>query len=194
MRGARQRQPTGSTTGERLTEDEGFDLLSNHRRRYALHYIRTNDQRATLGELSEQVAAWENGIDLVEISSTERKRVYTSLQQVHLPRMDEMDIVEFDDRAGVVELGPAAEDLDVYLEVVRGADVPWSQFYVGLAAVNVSLLAAVGVGVAPLSAVPDLGWALFTATTFLVAAVCHHCVTRWEMLLGADESPPEVDA
>ena len=84
-----------------LNYNDCFDLLSNHRRRYTLHYLRQNGGQAELGELAEQVAAWENGIDIERISYDQRKRVYTSLQQVHLPQMDELGIVAFDEREGV---------------------------------------------------------------------------------------------
>lgn len=183
----------GSETGPTISNDDCFDLLRNQRRRYALHYLERNGEQATLGHLSEQVAAWENEIAVEEVTSAQRKRIYTALQQVHLPRMEEAGVVEFDQRAGVVELGPAAEDLDVYLEVVGGRDIPWSEFYLALAAVNFALLAAVALDVTPLSAVPDLGWGVFATTTFAVAALCHYRIGRREMLLGSDESPPEVD-
>ena len=190
------REDTGHT-GEReqtISDDDCFDLLSNHRRRYALHYLQRDSQRATLGDLSERVAAWENETDVESLSRKQRKRVYTSLQQVHLPRMDEMDVVEFDHHEGVVELGPAAEDLDVYLEIVQGRDIPWSEFYIGLAAVNFALLAAVGLDVAFLTVVSDLTWGVFATTTFLVAGVCHYRIGEREMRLGSDDSPPEVES
>ena len=177
-----------------VSPDQGFDLLSNHRRRYTLHHLtRTERQTAEIGELSERIAAWENDVHVRNVSSAERKRVYTSLQQVHLPRMDEMDVVDFDDRSGTVELGPAAEDLDVYLEVVTGGDIPWSQFYLGLAAVNVALLVAVAVGAQPLTLLPDLAWAVFTATTFLISAGVHCYYNHTEMQLRANERPPELE-
>ena len=77
-----------------LSRDESFDLLSNHRRRYALYCLRQEENRATLGELADKIAAWENDIETDAVSYDERKRVYTSLQQVHLPRMDDLDVVE----------------------------------------------------------------------------------------------------
>lgn len=46
-----------------LTTDEVFEILSNHRRRYALNHLERNGERTSLGELSENVAAWENGIE-----------------------------------------------------------------------------------------------------------------------------------
>ena len=185
------KQQTNDEAGE-LSQDDRFDLLSNHRRRYALHYIKHNGDRATLGELSDQIAAWENEIDLEEVGYDERKRVYTSLQQVHLPRMDEAGVVEFDDREGAVEIGPAAADLDVYLEIVEGQDVPWSGFYLGLSGLDLLVVAAYAVGVPVVSAVPGIGLAVFVVTTFLVASLAHLYVTRTEMRLGEREQPPEL--
>lgn len=192
MMGALRTRHQGGSSN-RLSEDDGFDLLSNHRRRYALHYMQQNGQQATLGELAEWVAAWENEVDLAEISAAERKRAYTALQQVHLPQMDEMGVVDFDERAGTVELDPAADDLDIYLEIVRGRDVPWSLMYVSLAIINLGLLAAVGLDTPPLAALPDIGWGVFSTTTFLVAGACHYLVNQREMLLGTEGPPPEVD-
>jgi hypothetical protein len=179
-------------TDQSVTYDECFDLLSNHRRRYTLHYLKQNGEAVTLSDLSETVAAWENEIPVEELSYDERKRVYTSLQQVHLPRMDDAGVVSFDDREGVVEVGPAAEELDIYLEVVQRGDIPWSMFYVGLGVFNLLVVTASVIGVPGVSALPQVGIAVFVVTTFLVTALSHLYVTRTEMQLGADEQPPEV--
>lgn len=194
--------PDGGTQGkdgrdapagpDALSRDDAFEILSNRRRRFALHHLQHNGERAELGELSEHVAAWENDSRVQEISATERKRVYTSLQQFHLPKMDDKGVIEFDDREGVVELTPAAEQMDVYLEVVEDNDIPWSQYYLGLAAVNLGLLVAAMAGTYPLRLFPDAGWGLFVATTFLVSALVHTYYSRTEMRLGDSETPPEV--
>ena len=172
--------------------DDYFDLLSNHRRRYALQYLERNGGNAELGELAEQLAAWENGIERKEISYDQRKRVYTSLQQVHLPQMDELGIVGFDDREGTATLAPAAAELDFYFEVVERRDIPWSAFYLLLVGVDAVILAAGAVGVFPVGTVPDIGWAVFVLTTFLIVSVAHLYVTRTEMRLGKQEQPPEA--
>ena len=187
---------TGASTVEsgdgQIPYDECFDLLSNHRRRYALHYLQQQDDGVALGELADQVAAWENGVDVDAVSYDERKRVYTSLQQVHLPRMDNLDVVEFDDREGHVRIGIAAEHLDVYLEIVTGNDVSWSTFYLGLVAVNAGLLGGATLGLPVLSAIPGIGWAAFAVTTFLVASLAHMYLARTEMRLGETDAPPET--
>lgn len=175
-----------------LSSDDVYGLLSNHRRRYALHYLKHRDSETSIGDLSEQVAAWENGIDSAEVGADQRKRVYTSLQQVHLPKLDEKEVVQYDDRAGTVELSSAAEDLDVYMEVVQGRDIPWSQYYLGLAAVNAGLVAAVFADAYPLTLLPDVAWAAFVVTSFVISALVHTYINS-EMRLGERDHPPELD-
>jgi len=104
-------------------KDEVYDLLSNHRRRYVVHYCKRENGSATLSDLAEQVAAWEQDKALSEVTSAERKRVYTSLQQTHLDRMAEAGIVEFD--GDEIELTEKARELDVYLDIVPSSSIPW---------------------------------------------------------------------
>lgn len=183
----------GQPAEPNLSRNDCFDLLSNHRRRYALHYLQYNGEEASLGELADQIAAWENDIDMETVSYDQRKRVYTSLQQVHLPRMDDLDVVEFDDREGTVRDGPSAENLDIYLEVVDQWDIPWSYFYLGLGAVNAVIVGAFAVGLWPIAALPEIGLAVFVVTSFLVTSLAHLYVTRTEMRLGGSEEPPSVE-
>lgn len=168
---------------------EVFDLLSNHRRRYVWHYCKRVDGNVELGDLAEQVAAWENGKSLQEITSAERKRVYTSLQQTHLPTMDEAGVVDFE--RGVVALDDRADELDVYMDVVEGNDIPWSEYYLGLSAVSAALVAAVwmtGSGGLPIS---GLGWAAVVVVAFTFSALAHVLSGR-KRKLGTNERPPEL--
>ncbi|MEF8937844.1 MAG: hypothetical protein V5A32_07810 [Halovenus sp.] len=177
-------------SSEVISYDECFDLLSNHRRRYVLHYLQQNGDTATLSDLAEQIAAWENGIEITDLTYDQRKRVYTSLQQVHLPRMDDAHVIEFDDREGSIEIGPAADNLDIYLEIVEGGDIPWSYLYLGLALINTVVVGAFAAGLWPVAALPGLGVPIFVTTSFLVTSVVHLYITRTEMRLGGSEEPP----
>jgi len=190
-------EPSGDSEGPQtddvtLSTDEAFELLSNRRRRYTIHYLKGEEGDTELGTLSRQVAAWENSTTPVEVTAAQRKRVYTSLQQFHLPKLDEKGVVAYDERGSEVALTPAAEDLDVYLEVVEGRDIPWSEYYLGLAAVQTALLAAVGVNAWPFALLPDIAWGVFAVTTFAVSAAIHTYYNR-SMMLGADDAPPSAD-
>lgn len=173
-----------------LSQDEIFEILSNRRRRYALHCLKQQNEEVALGEVSEQVAAWETGKTVSDVDTTERKRVYTSLQQCHLPQMDEKGVVDFEQEEGVIELGEAAEDVDVYMEVTDEYDLPWSFYYLGLGCIGTVLVTLSWLGFEPFAAVPDTGWVAFVLTALLLSASVHTSLTR-KMRLGRDGEPPE---
>ena len=182
----------GEHAGSRApTEHELFEMLSSRRRRHALQMLADTDE-TDLGTLAEQVAAWENEKPVSAVSSNERKRVYTSLQQSHLPKLDDAGLVEFDKRSGAVVPSATLEEYDVYLDVVRGNDIPWNEYYLGLSAVGASVLAAAAVDAYPFVLLPDLAWAVFVVVAFAVSACCHTYFTP-KMQLGGGDAPPEVE-
>jgi hypothetical protein len=171
--------------------DELFGLLSNSRRRYAWHYLtsRETEEAVPLGEVAEQVAAWENGKTVAELTSAERKRVYTSLQQSHLPRMDRADVVDFD--GNEVQLAERADEFDVYIDIVDADDIPWSEYYLGLGAVSAALITAVWVTGIGLPFVSGLGWAAIVVLAFVGSAAVHVYLDH-RRRLGQHEEPPGV--
>ncbi|AFK21215.1 hypothetical protein E6P09_17365 (plasmid) [Haloferax mediterranei ATCC 33500] len=171
-----------------VSRDDVYGLLSNHRRRYALHAIKQNDGPTELSNLAEQVAAWENGKVVHEVTSTERHRVYTSMQQTHLPALERAGVITHDN--GTITLTEQATDLDVYLDVVPGNSIPWAEYYLGLSAVALALVAAVWVGVFP-EWIPKLAWATLISLLFLGSAAYHVYQNR-SMRLGEADRPPEV--
>lgn len=186
-----QQVPGGDTgPGPQLSENELFEVLSNRRRRYAVHMLKHESGSLKIGDMAERIAAWENDVEVAEVTGTERKRVYTALQQSHLPKMDNAGVVEFQKDRGVVEPTEALDDVDVYLDVVRGKEIPWSEYYLGLSAVASALVAAVWVGAWPLLLLPDLAWAAFIVAAFTFSAIAHRYYTA-EMALGKSETPPE---
>ncbi|KOX94853.1 hypothetical protein AMS69_03050 [Haloarcula rubripromontorii] len=176
------------TEKRQLSRDDVYDILSNQRRRYALHAIKQENERAELSDLAEQVAAWENDKCIQDITSTERHRVYTSMQQTHLPTLERAGVITHDN--GTVTLTDTADSLDVYLDVVPGDSIPWAEYYLGLAAVSLALVVAIWVGVFPPS-IPSLVWPTVITLLFLVSAAYHVKETR-RLQLGAADKPPEL--
>lgn len=60
----------------------------------------------TLDWLAESVAAVENNKDVASVTGTERKRVYVSLYQLHLPKLDDYNVVDFSKQRKTVRRGP----------------------------------------------------------------------------------------
>jgi hypothetical protein len=166
-----------------------YKMLANERRRYTIHYLQSQSEPVTLGALAEQVGAWEHDTTPDQISSAERKTVYTALQQRHLPKMDDAGIVNFDKRAGTVEPTESLTEIDIYAEVVSSGEFPWSQYYLGLSTLSVALMVAAWAGAYPLALLPDIAWGIFVAVAFTFSAVVHVVMTR-EMKLGAKPEPP----
>jgi hypothetical protein len=167
--------------------DQVHDLLSNHRRRYVLHYCKRTDGSATLSDLAEQIAAWEHEKPIEEVTSAERKRVYTSLQQTHLNRMSNAGIIEYD--GDEIELTEKAKELDVYLDIVPGGSIPWGLYYLGLSGLAAIVLLGVWVEFVPTETIPAIGWAAIVLAVFFASSIAQVLQNR-RFRLDQFERPP----
>lgn len=175
-----------------LSAQEIFSVLSNCRRRFVLHYLLQNGENTTIREVAEQVAAWESSADTEYVDSDARKRVYTALQQNHLPKMDEAGIVDFQKDRGVIEKTDAAEELDIYLEIAQGRQIPWSEYYFALS-VGCFLLVGTAWAVGfPFTLIPPLGWAGIIISVFAVSSLAHLYENRTQKF-GTSGKPPELE-
>lgn len=86
------------------SKDTIFMILRSSRRRLLLHYLERSGGSRSRGELARYVAAAEEGVEMSQVTTTDRKRVYVSLHQTHLPTMDDVGIIDYDKDRGTVEL------------------------------------------------------------------------------------------
>lgn len=176
-----------------LSTEDVYQVLSNRRRRYAIHYLKQVDDQVDVSTLAEQVAAWENDKPISELDSQERKRVYISLYQSHLPTLQKRGLVAYDEDRGTVELTEPIANADVYLEVVAGQNVPWSYFYLGLSLVSALLLALAYYEVGVLGNVSPFAVGGAIALLFAISAV-FQTIQTGRMQLGDEGPPPEIRA
>ena len=94
-----------------LTLDEVCHLLQSQRRRDLLRYLADHDGPVPLSDVAEQIAATENDIDSDQLTSEQRKRVYISLYQTHIPQLEDAGIVEYDSGDSTVVGRPPAQHL-----------------------------------------------------------------------------------
>lgn len=154
-----QSQPgSESPTADDLPLDQVFEILKNRRRRLVLHYLDENDGESSLSDLAEHIAAIENNTTVKAISSTQRKRVYVGLYQCHLPKMDDMNIIDFDQNRGTVVLSANAEQVKSYLGEPN--ERAWHKVYLGLTVAGAGLFA-----------VSQLGAAQFGLTSSIVLVI-----------------------
>mgnify|MGYP006286632347 CR=1 FL=1 len=139
-----------------------------------LRYLRTAGGRVQLRELAEQVAAWEQETTVDDLRSDERQRVYISLYQSHLPKLDNHDIIDYDKDRGWIEPTPHTERLYPYLEPLSRDSSPdqWPRRYAATAVCCGLGLVAVSAGVGP-----SVG--LVSAWVVLVAFAALTAVHAW---------------
>lgn len=174
-----------------LSKGEIFEVLRNQRRRYVLQYLKQDSRPVELGDLAQQVAAWEYDTTPEEVTPEQRKRVYTTLQQTHLSKMDESGILVFDSDEGVIEATDRTRDISIYLEIVPGHEFAWRELYLSLGAISSALVAALWLEIYPLTLLSDLTWAGIIAVTVTLAAAAHIYHER-NMRLGHGDQPPEL--
>lgn len=141
---------------------------------------------STRSDLSRLVAAWENGIQPNEVTSVQRKRVYTALHQTHLPRLDECGVVSYDCDRGTTA---ATDRLDVFEPYLHQSDDDrrtWHHYY---AIVGVG---AIGLGGASLAGVPGVT-DFVTGLVVLVGAVILGISTKSARSRGDDTSSRDGD-
>ncbi|WP_254768542.1 DUF7344 domain-containing protein [Salinilacihabitans rarus] len=162
----------------RLSKDVIFELLKNRRRREVLEYLLEAEGTVTLGELAEQIAAWENDTSVSALSSDQRKRVYVALYQTHLPKMDDAGIVDYDQDRGLIELSDNADLLLMYLDTDAHRRDRWDRWYAAASVAGAALVGAAVIGLPPLSAVSTAGVAAGVVAAFLVLSFSHVVVNH----------------
>ncbi len=160
-----------------LSQDLVYDILSSPRRRYVLYYLRKEDGPIELTTLAEHVAAWENDTSVDSLTDQERKRVYVSLYQTHVPKLDDAGIVDYDQDEGTVSLEKAAAEIGEFLQQPSN-DTLWQRIYLAIAAGGMLLLT---LAVFKVSVFASFGEALaagLIVAAFLTTSAVHYVVHR----------------
>lgn len=103
---------TQPESGASLSEDRIFTLLSMRRRRELLRAVDRRGGEATVGDVTNEIATGEHGDGA---AARERKTVYVSLHQTHIPRLVEAGALAHDAREKTVRLTERGEVLLAYL-------------------------------------------------------------------------------
>lgn len=77
-----------------LTDDDIYDVLRSERRRLALRALDERSPLIDLGNVAEEIAARE--VDTDHLDEETVTRVEISLHHIHLPKMDELGVLEYD--------------------------------------------------------------------------------------------------
>jgi len=107
----------------KLSKDNLFHVLQNERRRRVLEYmIDRGHGRYEMRDIAEQVAAWEHDTTVRQLTSDERQRVYIALYQSHLPKLDDLGLIDYNQKRGIVEETPLINQTATHLDVIDEED------------------------------------------------------------------------
>ncbi len=165
------------TDGE-FTQAELFDVFSNARRRRTVQYLKQRNGSCDLSSLVEQVAAWENDTDPETVTRTQRRRVYISLYQTHLPMLEDHGIVDWNSEDHAIELVPGEETFEPYIGRRLEDQRQWERVYALVTAVGVGTLALTWLSVGPMTATMAPLVALVLCVLVLFVALAHHVSRR----------------
>ncbi|QLK26739.1 hypothetical protein HYG81_03730 [Natrinema zhouii] len=89
-----------------------FEVFARHRRRYALRELRRHANPMELVDLADEIAVRENETLITDIPADEVKRIYMSLSHTHIPKLEEEDLVLYDQEQDSVTLAEQANHIE----------------------------------------------------------------------------------
>lgn len=173
----------GSDEFDELDTDAVFSILVNRRRRDVLRHLKRHGGELSHGELAEYIAAEENGKTVAELTSKERKRIYVSLYQSHLPMMAKAGVIEFERTGGPVKLLAPAAELERYRNGPPTEETPWWSYYLGIAVGGGTFY-----GLGSFVFGPG-GWLPMMAVGVMVLATVVAALAQWHLRHGDPEVP-----
>ncbi|WP_396613443.1 transcriptional regulator (plasmid) [Haloferax sp. S1W] len=129
-----------------LSKDELFRILSNSRRRQIIYFLHRKGDALSLKELAAMVAARENGTAVDEVTDEERQRVYISLYQTHLPKLESAELIHYDDEARTVELVSDVAQRGFFW-MQSDSTRPWSIYYAAVGILGWVLILGLWLGI-----------------------------------------------
>lgn len=89
--------------------DDVFDALADERRRLVLWCLQTYETPMELIEIAEEIVVLETGTEEADGPDVDLETVHTSLYHVHVPKLADAGIVEYDRDRDVVTLLESVE-------------------------------------------------------------------------------------
>jgi DNA-binding transcriptional ArsR family regulator len=171
------RDTTSMTT---RSKDELFQILSNSRRRHIIYYLSEEGTELSLKELATKIAAVEADVPESTITSEERQRVYISLYQTHLPKLEEANIVTYDEDDRTVVLTDELLDSGFFWmdDVEESEPRPWFRYYLALSVASWVLIGGVWLSLPFVSLLGWSGVALVVSAALLMLVVAQYADAR----------------
>jgi hypothetical protein len=164
-----------------LTPETFFDVFSNARRRKVLLYLdERSDGRADINDVAARTAADELGVPVDEVDDDDRRRLYVSLHQAHVPKLEEHGFVRYDRSDNVVSITDRGERVVDYLDPTTRDRSRWPDVTLAASLVAGAAVTLVALGVAPFDTVPLPLASQLVVVGFVALAVLQYVRRRRE--------------
>ncbi|WP_435157341.1 DUF7344 domain-containing protein [Haladaptatus sp. DFWS20] len=161
-----------------LSQDQVFEVLKSMRRRYAVHYLRRENCTVDFADVTDHVAAWECNTTPADLLGKQRKRVYISLYQTHIPALADAGIIDYDPETGKIRPTSRIRVFDDYLNVFTKPTLPWDRYYCGLALGSGLLFVSIWLKLYPMAMLPWFVVMLGVMAAYGMVAAIHYWYTR----------------
>lgn len=159
-----------------ISQEAVFSTLSSQRRRLILRHLFATPGAVSVRDLTTAVAAAENGVDESELTYKQRKRVYTSLHQTHLPKLRNVGLIEYDSNPGIVELTDGSTVVEPFFG--NSTTRRWCDYYLALGLGLTTLAIVAWADIAMFATIPDIVVGGLAAVAVLTVASWHAITTR----------------
>lgn len=139
-----------------LEESEIFHILGNDRRRAIVQLLAARSDRIAVSEIATTIASRES--ETTPPPNNLYKSVYVSLQQTHLPHLEEEAVIDYDTEAKTIGTGPRFDDVVSYVDGPDESDGSVLLVHLGLAVVGLALVAFASLGVPVVSRLDPALW------------------------------------
>lgn len=142
-----------------------FHILGNDRRRAIVQLLADEGGQVDVSDVANEIAAAES--DTSPVPNNLYKSVYVSLQQTHLPQLEEDAVIEYDSDAKTIQPG---RHFDEVLQYVDGHNDDHSRillFHLGLCLLGLAVIGLAGLGLPVVSSVDPV---LTSVLVFLAVA------------------------
>lgn len=88
-----------------------FDALAHHRRRFVLAFLEENPTPVALADLADELATIEHDAPLAEIADEDVTAIRASLYHLHVPKLADVGLVEYDPDSEQVAWAENADEI-----------------------------------------------------------------------------------
>lgn len=157
-----------------------YELLGNERRRHVVECLLNGDRTVPVDELAEEVATRETGES--PPPSNKRHSVYTTLTRVHIPKLADHGVVNYDEDTREVTLDERV--LNLHLEIVPDQELSWAEYYLSLGVLAMLTIGLAFVGVTTVAVLDPILWAAGYFGLYIISAG-YQLRSRSRRLLGS---------